>query len=82
MDSEPFSVDSEQVATAVRDACVQTALTAYEAASTDGLCHEGAWECAVDAMRSLNVTALISKLVQAGANACASFLCNSGEITG
>jgi hypothetical protein len=62
VDSESFSVDKEWLATAVRDACVQTALTAYEAASMDGLCHEGAWECAVDAMRSLNVTALLTQL--------------------
>ena len=62
MGSKEVSGDREWLVTAVRDACVQTALTAYEAASTDGLCHEGAWECAVDAMRSLNVTALISKL--------------------
>jgi hypothetical protein len=55
-------VDEELLATAVRDACVQTALTAYENASMDGLCHEGAWECAVDAMRSLNVAHLIAAL--------------------
>lgn len=26
-------------------------LAAYENARQDGLCHEGAWECALDAMR-------------------------------
>ena len=47
---------------AVRDACVQAALAAYEDAAMSGLCHEGAWECAVDAMRSLNVERLIAQL--------------------
>ena len=26
-------------------------LAAYESARQDGLCHEGAWECGLDAMR-------------------------------
>lgn len=43
------------VAAAVRAACVQAALDAYETARMDGLCHEGAWEAAVSAMRMLDV---------------------------
>lgn len=56
-------MNTEQVrllAEAVRKACVEAALTAYEDAAMSGLCHEGAWECAVDAMRSLDVAAVIS----------------------
>jgi hypothetical protein len=45
-----------KIAAIVRDACVQAALEAYETARMDGLCHEGAWEIAVGAMRSLDVT--------------------------
>jgi hypothetical protein len=41
---------------------VQVALAAYEDAAMSGLCHEGAWECAVDAMRSLNVEQLVAEL--------------------
>lgn len=62
VNSEQLSVSSEQLATAVRDACVQAALAAYEDAAMSGLCHEGAWECAVDAMRSLNVKQLAVEL--------------------
>lgn len=29
---------------------VEAALTAYEAALGDGLCHDGAWECALDVL--------------------------------
>jgi hypothetical protein len=54
------SVDEVKLATAVRTACVQAALAAYEDAAMSGLCHEGAWECAVDAMRSLNVGQLVA----------------------
>jgi hypothetical protein len=50
------------LAAAVRDACVQAALAAYEDAAMSGLCHEGAWECAVDAIRSLDVERLIAAL--------------------
>jgi hypothetical protein len=49
-------------ATAVQETCVQTVLTAYENARMDGLCHDGAWECALDAMRSLNVEHLVAAL--------------------
>ncbi len=31
---------------------LQAALTAYEDARTDGLCHDGAWECALAAARA------------------------------
>jgi hypothetical protein len=35
------------MATAVADPRILAALTAYDIARTDGLCHDGAWECAV-----------------------------------
>lgn len=39
------------LATAVSDEYLKIALTAYENARMDGLCHDGAWECAVDVMQ-------------------------------
>jgi formiminotetrahydrofolate cyclodeaminase len=36
---------------AVRKACVDAAIDGYERASISGLCHEGAWEAAVSAIR-------------------------------
>lgn len=45
--------DPLQLAAAVRHACVLAAQDGYERAQIAGLCQEGAWECAVDAMRML-----------------------------
>ncbi|MCZ7666950.1 MAG: hypothetical protein M5U34_06870 [Chloroflexi bacterium] len=40
----------EQGATAVPDEYLKIALAAYENARMDGLCHDGAWECALTAV--------------------------------
>lgn len=52
-------VSDRKLAEAVRDACLEAARQAYEDASIRGLCHEGAWECAVGAIRSLDLDALV-----------------------
>lgn len=36
-----------------REAYVQAGVRGYENARNDGLCHEGAWECALGAAREL-----------------------------
>lgn len=51
--------DPEQLAAAVRAACIQAALDGYEQAQIAGLCHEGAWECAVDAIRRVDLKAIL-----------------------
>jgi len=51
--------DPLQLAAAVRNACVLAALDGYERAQIAGLCQEGAWEAAVDAMRMLDLSALL-----------------------
>ena len=48
-----------QMAEAVRQACIAAALRAYEDGGLSGLCQEGRWEYAVDAMRELNLRALV-----------------------
>jgi hypothetical protein len=35
----------------VRNACIEAALAGYENAAISGLCHEGAWEAAISAIR-------------------------------
>jgi len=45
----------------VRAACLQTALDAYEDAGLRGLCAEGRWECAVDALRSLSLSEIVAR---------------------
>lgn len=57
--SDPLpQTDASRLAEAVRDACVQAALDAFEDASMSGLCCTGAWEVAVGAMRTLDPAAL------------------------
>jgi hypothetical protein len=48
-----------QMAEAVRQACIEAAIRAYEDAGVSGLCHEGRWECAVDAMCRLPLHPLV-----------------------
>ncbi|MBT5872100.1 MAG: acetyltransferase [Candidatus Latescibacteria bacterium] len=46
---------------AVRDACAEAAEKAYEDAGFSGLCAEGRWECAIEAIRNCNVDRLIDQ---------------------
>lgn len=62
VNSEQWVVSSEQLATAVPAAAQQAALIAYENARMDGLCHEGAWESALDVLRSLKAVQLAVEL--------------------
>ena len=50
--------ERERLAEAVKQACIDTALRAYEEAGISGLCAEGRWELAIDAMRSLDLKTL------------------------
>jgi len=60
--SEPASPHDQRIAEAVRAACVKTAQQSYEHAAADGLCDEGAWEVAIDALRSLDVAAILREV--------------------
>jgi len=55
--------DPRQLAEAVRAACIEAALEAYEEGGVLGLCAEGRWEYAISAMRQLTVDALIAPRV-------------------
>lgn len=52
---------ADALAEAVRQACLQAARDGFEQASMDGLCADGAIEVALDAIRSLNLTATIAE---------------------
>lgn len=56
---ETASVEQRRLAEAVRAACIHAALAGYEDAGLSGLCHEGAWERAIDAMRELKLEEII-----------------------
>jgi hypothetical protein len=51
--------DDTRLAEAVRDACVAAAIEAYEQGGLSGLCLEGRWELAVDAMRAVEIAEII-----------------------
>jgi hypothetical protein len=57
--------DPLQIAEVVRQACLAAALQAYEDAGLSGLCHEGRWEYAVDAMRGLPLRPLLQAFLDA-----------------
>lgn len=45
----------EQLAEAIRQACIDAAINGYEEAGMAGLCAEGQVEMTIDAMRSLDL---------------------------
>ena len=53
---------NKKVAEDVRAACLKAAQEAYENAGISGLCEEGRWECAIAAIRSLDLQAVISSM--------------------
>jgi len=53
------SSDTHHMATAVRDACIRAALEGYQHAAISGLCHEGAWEAAISAIKMLDLDAVL-----------------------
>ncbi|MHB1142560.1 MAG: acetyltransferase [Sulfuricaulis sp.] len=52
----------QRLAEAVRNACDKAAQEAYENAGISGLCEEGRWECAISAIRALDLDTVISAL--------------------
>ena len=53
--------DKTKLAETVRTACLEAALHAYEDAGISGLCEEGRWECAVQAIKGVNLSALVKQ---------------------
>ena len=51
--------DSQHVARAIREACIAAALEGYERAGLAGLCAEGRFEMAIDAIRALDLDAVV-----------------------
>ncbi|MCP5315566.1 MAG: acetyltransferase [Chromatiaceae bacterium] len=49
-----------ELAESVRQGCIAAALEAYESAGISGLCAEGRWELAIQAMRCLDLRPLLT----------------------
>ncbi len=58
-------MDPDTLAEAVRTACLEAAVAAYDDAGVRGLCEAGRWEAAVGALESIDLHALVREL---GAN--------------
>lgn len=54
-----MSAAERRLAEAVRQACIRAVLDGYQQAAMSGLCHEGAFEAAVDAVRMLELDTLL-----------------------
>jgi hypothetical protein len=50
--------DERRLAEAIRAACIEAALAAYDEGGVLGLCAEGRWEYAISALRQLDVAAV------------------------
>ncbi len=48
------------LAEAVRRACLEAAIAGYDDARMSGLCQQGAWDVALDRIRSLDLDALLA----------------------
>ena len=51
--------NDKELLKAVRHACLEAATAAYEDAGIQGLCAEGRWECARDAIRTVDLTSVV-----------------------
>jgi hypothetical protein len=54
------SEESMRLAAAVREACLQAAKQGYEEAASSGLCHDGAVEASLDAVRMVDLAAVLA----------------------
>jgi hypothetical protein len=64
-------MDLEDLATRIRDACIEAVLQAYEDAGVQGLCAEGRWEAAVSALKAVELAPLLREFKQASEDSSA-----------
>ena len=55
--------EQQQLAEAVRAACIKAALEAYEEGGVLGLCAEGRWEYAISTLQQLNLDTLAKQFL-------------------
>ena len=53
-----------EVAELIRQACMEAALEAYESGGISGLCVEGRWELAVQAIRCLDLDPILNSTAE------------------
>ena len=55
---------TSKLAEAVRAACLKAAIEAYESAGISGLCEEGRWECARQAIKELDLEKILAEVLR------------------
>lgn len=58
--------DVTEIAETVRDHCIEAALRAYEEGGISGLCAEGRWELAIQAIRCVDLNAVLHSTYKPG----------------
>jgi hypothetical protein len=53
---------NQVLAETVRQACIKAALEGYESAGISGLCADGRWEMAVEAIKTLDLGPLLAEI--------------------
>ena len=61
-------MDVEDLAKRIREICLAAVLQGYEDAAIQGLCAEGRWEAAVDALRTIEIAPLLREFKQRSAD--------------
>jgi hypothetical protein len=59
MTTQTSESEAQRIAQFVKDACIRAVLEGYENAAMSGLCHEGAWEAAISAIRMLDLETIL-----------------------
>ena len=57
-------MEVEDFAKRIREVCLDAVLQAYEDAGMQGLCAEGRWEAAIDALRTVDLAPLVREFQQ------------------
>ncbi len=57
-------MSERELAEKVRRACVEAAIEGYDYARMSGLCQQGAWDVALDRMRSLDIDRVLAEAGQ------------------
>jgi hypothetical protein len=68
MSNEISEDETRRIAEAVRAVCLRAALDGYERAGLAGLCLEGRWEVAMDAIRGLDMNTVLQVSLKCGEN--------------
>jgi hypothetical protein len=55
----PAKDDIQDLAQAVREACIRAAVDAYEQGGLSGLCAEGRFEMAIDSVQTLDLDGIV-----------------------